>query len=117
MKVINLDNLFCAGEKSGLFIGHTEAMITGALAGYNAIKSYLGDPLLVLPRSLAAGDIIATANETMYSSEGRRIRFTFAGASYFKRMQDLGLYTLDIKEIKDKVENLNLTNVFNEKLI
>ncbi len=117
MKVINLDNLFCAGEKSGLFIGHTEAMITGALAGYNAIKSYLGDPLLILPRSLAAGDIIASANETMNSSEGRKIRFTFAGASYFKRMQDLGLYTLDINEIKDKVEKLNLTNIFNEKLI
>ena len=42
MKVIDVDNLFCAGEKAGLFIGHTEAMITGALAGYNAIKNYLG---------------------------------------------------------------------------
>jgi len=53
MKVIGLDNLFCGGEKAGLLIGHTEAMITGALAGYNAIKSYLGIPLLILPRSLA----------------------------------------------------------------
>ncbi len=24
--------MFCAGEKSGLFVGHTEAMATGALA-------------------------------------------------------------------------------------
>jgi hypothetical protein len=58
MKVIGLDNLFCAGEKAGLFIGHTEAMITGALAGYNAIKNYLGMPLLILPRSLAVDIII-----------------------------------------------------------
>ena len=117
MKVIGLDNLFCAGEKAGLFIGHTEAMMTGALAGHNAIKHYLGVPLLILPRSLAVGDIIAYANEKMKSKEGRRNRYTFAGAGYFKRMQELGLYTLDIDEIKGKIENLNLTNIFNKKLI
>ncbi|MGH4050021.1 MAG: FAD-dependent oxidoreductase [Clostridium sp.] len=117
MKVIGIDNLFCAGEKSGLFIGHTEAMITGALAGYNAVKSYLGKPLLILPRTLAVGDIIASANETINSKNGRKIRFTFAGATYFKRMKELGLYTLDIDEIKKKVDRLNLTNIFNEKLI
>jgi len=117
MKVIDLDNLFCAGEKAGLFIGHTEAMITGALAGYNAIKNYLGEPLLILPRSLASGDIIAYANEKMQTSQGRKNRYTFAGAEYFKRMKELGLYILDIDEIKAKVKNLNLTNIFNEKLI
>ncbi|MBU3180432.1 FAD-dependent oxidoreductase [Clostridium psychrophilum] len=117
MKVIGLDNLFCAGEKSGLFVGHTEAMITGALAGHNAIRSYLGMPLLILPRALAAGDIIAYANEKMQSKEGRRNRYTFAGAEYFKRMQKLGLYTLNIDEIKKKVAKLNLTDIFNEKLI
>ncbi len=117
MKVMGLDNLFCAGEKSGLFIGHTEAMITGALAGHNAINNYLGMPLLILPRSLAVGDIIAYANEKIKSTEGRRNRYTFAGAEYFKRMQDMGLYILDIDVIKEKVENLNLTNIFNKKLI
>ena len=25
LKVDGVDNLFCAGEKSGLFVGHTEA--------------------------------------------------------------------------------------------
>jgi hypothetical protein len=117
MKVIDLDNLFCAGEKSGLFIGHTEAMITGTLAGYNAIKSYLGMPLLELPRSLAVGDIIAYANEKIKSVEGRRNRYTFAGAGYFKRMKEEGLYTVNIDEIKQKVEKLNLTNIFNKKII
>ncbi|MCD3241446.1 tRNA uridine 5-carboxymethylaminomethyl modification protein, partial [Clostridium botulinum D/C] len=24
MKVIGIDNLFCGGEKSGLFVGHTD---------------------------------------------------------------------------------------------
>lgn len=117
MKVIGLDNLFCAGEKAGLFVGHTEAIITGALAGHNAIRSYLGMPLLILPRSLAVGDIIAYANERMNTKEGRTNRYTFAGAEYFKRMQELGLYTLEIDKIALKVEKLNLTRVFDEKLI
>jgi len=117
MKVVGLDNMFCAGEKSGLFVGHTEAMITGALAGHNAIRNCLGMPLLILPRSLAVGDIIAYANEKMKSKEGRRNRYTFAGAEYFKRMQELGLYTMNIDEIKRKVEKLNLTDIFKEKLI
>ena len=29
----------------------------------------------------------------------------------------LGLYTIKVDEIKVKVERLNLTNIFNEKLI
>jgi len=117
MKVVGLDNLFCAGEKSGLFVGHTEAMVTGALAGHNAIRNYLGMPLLILPRSLAVGDIIAYANEKMKSKEGRRNRYTFAGAEYFKRMQELGLFTLDTDKIKARVEKLNLTDIFSEKLL
>jgi hypothetical protein len=117
MKVLGLDNLFCAGEKGGLFVGHTEAIITGALAGQNAIRNYLGMPLLILPRSLAVGDIIAYANEKINTKEGRANRYTFAGAEYFERMKELGLYTLDIDKIVGKVEKLNLTNIFDEKLI
>ncbi|MGV8980226.1 FAD-dependent oxidoreductase [Clostridium sp.] len=117
MKVIGLDNLFCAGEKAGLFVGHTEAIMTGALAGHNAIRSYLGMPLLILPRSLAVGDIIAYANEMMNTKEGRTNRYTFAGAEYFERMQELGLYTLDVDKIALKVGKLNLTHIFEEKLI
>ncbi len=33
MKVKGLDNLFVGGEKGGLFVGHTEAIATGTLAG------------------------------------------------------------------------------------
>ena len=117
MKVIGLDNLFCAGEKAGLFVGHTEAILTGALAGHNAIRNYLGMPLLILPRSLAVGDIIAYTNEKINSKEGRTNRYTFAGADYFNRMQELDLYTLDKEKIVGKVEKLNLTDIFKEKLI
>lgn len=116
MKVQGVDNLFCAGEKSGLFVGHTEAICTGTLAGHNSVRVALGLPLLILPSSIAIGDIISYENEQSKTRDGRKVRYTFAGAGYFKRMQELGLYTLNIKEIKNKVTKLNLDNIFNTKL-
>ena len=38
LKVIGVENLFCGGEKAGLLVGHTEAIVTGTLAGLNAVK-------------------------------------------------------------------------------
>lgn len=117
LKVMGLDNLFCGGEKSGLFVGHTEAISTGSIAGHNAVRNCLGIPLLILPRNLAIGDIIAYANEKVQSKEGRRNRYTFAGAGYFKRMVEKGLYSIDNNEIHNRVKKLNLDGIFNEKLI
>lgn len=116
LKVTGVDNLFCAGEKSGLFVGHTEAICTGTLAGHNAVKLVMGMPLLILPSSIAIGDLISYANEKASTREGRKDRYTFAGASYFKRMQELGLYTTNIDEIQSRVDKINLTNIFNQKL-
>ncbi len=117
MKVKGLDNLFCGGEKGGLFVGHTEAILTGSLAGHNAVRYALGMPLLILPKSLAVGDIISYANYKMMTKEGRRNRYTFAGAEYFNRMKSLGLYCTDVNEIKSKIEKLNLTDILAVKLL
>ena len=117
LKVKGIDNLFCAGEKSGLFVGHTEAICTGTLAGNNAVRYSLGMPLLTLPRSLAIGDLIAYANEKSETREGRRGRYTFAGSQFFNRMKSLGLYTIDKDEIKKRVDKINLTDIFNIKLV
>lgn len=116
MKVKRIKNLFCAGEKSGLFVGHTEAIVTGSLAGHNSVRDYFGMPLLQLPRSIASGDIIAYANERIATDDGLKERFTFAGAGYFKRMQDLNLYIMDKDVLKNKIERLNLLNIYNERL-
>ena len=50
MQVKGIDNLFCGGEKSGLFVGHTEAITTGSLAGYNGGRYAKGLSLIELPR-------------------------------------------------------------------
>ncbi|MDD2402199.1 MAG: FAD-dependent oxidoreductase [Clostridia bacterium] len=117
LKVEGLDNLFCAGEKSGLFVGHTEAIVTGSLAGHNSVCLYLGIPLLELPRTLALGDLIAYANEAIKTPDGLKNRYTFSGGKYFTRMVEKGLYTLDIDEIKLRVKRVGLEGIYEEKLL
>lgn len=117
MKVEGLNNLLCAGEKSGLFVGHTEAIVTGTLAGHNSVRLSLGMPLLELPRNLAIGDIISYANEQIKTKEGLKKRYTFAGSEYFQRMKDTGLYTIDCDKIKRKIHRMDLLNIYDEKLI
>ncbi|KAB3532544.1 FAD-dependent oxidoreductase [Alkaliphilus pronyensis] len=117
MKVNNIDNLMCAGEKAGLFVGHTEAIVTGSLAGHNSVRLSLGMPLLELPRLLTSGDLIAHANEEILKEEGLKKRYTFAGSNYFKRMKELDLYTTDVDVIKNKLQRINLLNIYQDKLI
>ncbi len=116
MKVKGIDNLFCAGEKGGLFVGHTEAICTGSLAGHNAVRYSHCMPMLILPREIAIGDIITYANYMMLSNEGRKKRYTFAGAIYFERMKKEGLYTTDVDAIKNKINKLKLSDILNKKL-
>lgn len=111
MQVDGIENLFCGGEKSGFFVGHTEAMTTGTLAGYNAVQYSKNKPLLELPRELVTGDIIAYANDKIKDGKMSE-RPTFSGAEYFERMKALGLYSTNKEEIKFRVKKLNLTDVF-----
>lgn len=87
LKVNNVENLFCAGEKSGLFVGHTEAICTGSLAGHNAVRCALEMPTLILPKDTVIGDIISYANYKIRTKEGRKNRYTFAGSEYFEKMK------------------------------
>lgn len=95
LKVEGLDNLFCAGEKAGLLVGHTEAICTGVLAGHNSVRWALGRPLLTLPRSTAVGEAIAYVREEMQTEEGLQKKYTFSGSVLFDRMKELGLYSTD----------------------
>jgi hypothetical protein len=113
LKVEGVDNLFCAGEKAGLLVGHTEAVVTGVLAGHNAARFVLGEPLLVLPDTIAIGDAIRHVREQMQTEKGLGLKFTFSGSVYFERMKQRGAYTTDVAEIRRRVEAAGLTDVFN----
>lgn len=109
LKVKGVANLFCGGEKAGLLVGHTEAIVTGTLAGYNAVRFAKGEESLVLPRELAIGDAIAYVEEQMKTEKGLGLKYTFSGSVLFERMKELGLYTTDIAAIKDRVAGLGLS--------
>jgi hypothetical protein len=111
LKVDGLDNLFCAGEKAGPLVGHTEAMMTGSLAGLNAVVWAAGKKPVVVPRSLALGDIIATAGEVLLGGDLSQ-KLTFSGATYFARMKELGLYSTDKAAIEKRVADAGLNDVF-----
>lgn len=106
-------NLYLGGEKSGFFIGHTEAITTGSLAGYNAARRGAGKEALRLPRTLAVGELLAYAQEMLQAEDGLYHRFTFAGGEFFQRMKELSLYTTEPKRIKKLVEAEGLLNIYN----
>lgn len=113
LRVTGVDNLFCAGEKAGLLVGHTEAICTGTLAGYNAVRLLKNDPPLVLPTSLSIGDAISQVREQMVEKNERGLKFTFSGSVYFERMKFLNLYTTDRSAIESRVKDAGMAGVFN----
>lgn len=112
LKVDGLDNLFCAGEKAGLLVGHTEAICTGTLAGFNAARAHA--PALVIPRGLAVGDAIYHARTQMQDKGRLDMKFTFSGSVLFARMKEKKLYTTDIAVIESRVRKQDMNHMFME---
>jgi threonine dehydrogenase-like Zn-dependent dehydrogenase len=117
LKVEGLDNLFCAGEKAGLLVGHTEAICTGTLAGHNAVRHAMGRPLVTIPRSTAVGEAIAFVREEMQTEEGMARKYTFSGATYFERMKSLGTYTTDVGAIRSRVAQAGMADFFSQPVV
>lgn len=112
LKVEGMKNLFCAGEKAGLLVGHTEAIVTGVLAGYNAVQCAKGEEPLVLSRKTAIGEAIAYVNEKMKTEEGLGKKYTFSGSVLFEHMKEAGLYRMDIDEIEAVIKAEGLKDIF-----
>jgi folate-dependent tRNA-U54 methylase TrmFO/GidA len=112
LKIDGLDNVFCAGEKAGLLVGHTEAVVTGTLAGYNAARHAGGKQPLILPETLLAGDAVRHVREQMQTEKGLGMKFTFSGSVFFERMRQRGSYLTDVAEIRRRVAATGLANVF-----
>jgi hypothetical protein len=112
LKVTGVDNLFCAGEKAGLLVGHTEAICTGTLAGYNAVRCTKKENPLILPDSLAVGDAISHVRQQMQQKEGLGLKFTFSGSVFLDRMKQRNLYSIDVEKIRQRVGQAGLAGVF-----
>jgi hypothetical protein len=112
LKVDGVENLFCAGEKAGLLVGHTEAICTGTLAGYNAVQYAKKEKPLILSTDLAVGDAIQYVRTQMKTEAGLGLKYTFSGSVLFERMKQHGLYRTDSVEIERKVDELGLSGIF-----
>lgn len=118
MKALGTDNVFVAGERAGVCVGHTEAIVTGSLAGRNAAMASRGKPLTVIPQELAIGDYIrqSAIDESglplCEGSPGLSASLTFSGSVYYERMQALGLYTPDPYECRRRVRQLGQESLF-----
>jgi hypothetical protein len=116
LQVEGLKNVFCGGEKAGLLVGHTEAIITGTLAGHNAARCALGLACIEIPKSLACGDGIAHVREKMQTAEGLTKKYTFSGSVLFDHMKSRDLYSTDIDLIRENVAKANMTGFFARNL-
>ncbi|MDP2871430.1 MAG: FAD-dependent oxidoreductase [Bacillota bacterium] len=115
LRVTGLANVFCAGEKCGPQVGHTEAIVTGMIAGHNAARSALGLEPVALPSDLAVGDFVGVL--TSIVRKGRlATRLTFAGAAFFERMRMRKAYTTDGQAIRDRIAGLGLDGIFDQPL-
>jgi len=112
LNVEGVENLFCAGEKAGLLVGHTEAICTGTLAGYNAVRYAKKEKCLVLPSELAVGDAIGFVRKEMQEKGELGLKYTFSGSVFFDRMKARDLYTTDVDAIKKRVDAAGMTGVF-----
>ncbi len=112
LQVEGLDNLFCAGEKAGLLVGHTEAICTGTLAGFNAVRHGRREKLLVLPESLAVGYAVREVRVQMREHGELAKKFTFSGSVLFEGMKTRGLYTTRPERVAEAVDRAGLTGVF-----
>lgn len=117
MRAKGISNLFVGGEKAGFYVGHTEAICTGSLAGHNAARYCANKYLIQLPTNLLIGDFIAYSNNEMSKTDGDKLRFTFAGSIYFNRMKDLGFYSIDSNIALERVRKVSLEGLYDKKVI
>lgn len=116
LMVRGLANVFCAGEKAGPHVGHTEAIVTGLLAGLNSVKYASGAECVEIPAETAIGDYISFVNKEIQTEQGTRQRYTFSGGVYFERMKKIGLYSTDVREIKERVQKAGVTGIFSKRI-
>lgn len=117
LKVEGMDNLFCAGEKVGPLVGHTEAIVTGLLAGHNAVRHGLDMAYLKLPSTIATGHLIEHLHDEKLDLPHLPYRCTFSGSVYFEQMKQLGLYSTDRTAIRNRVKQAGMADIYANSLI
>lgn len=112
LKVTGLANVFVGGEKQGPAVGHTEAITTGLLAGHNAVRGARNKDFLVLPRTLASGELIAQITADLAAGRPGSRSYSFSGAGFFQLMREKNLYCTEEAEVFRRVKDAGLEGIY-----
>lgn len=107
-----VENLFVAGERAGLSLGHTEAIVTGTLAGYNAWRLCSGEEPVELPRGCVCGELIALTGLKAGRGEKYEIVYSLSGGPLWEHLQRHNLYSINPGEIKRRLDSFGLLELF-----
>jgi hypothetical protein len=117
LQVPPCDNLFAAGSKANM-VDIQPCINSGILAGFNAVRSAVGQELIELPLSTATGDIIDFSQKFLKNSDGGPTTFVSAHAGhYLKRLKDIDIFPDNEEKAKKRVADAGLTNFFNQAVI
>ena len=107
-----LTNLLLAGERAGLMVGHTEAIVSGTLAGYNAWLLSKGREPLALPRTVVSGELIAFSRQISLRDDRDQELITLSGGPLFENLKRRRLYTTDRELLKKRLAGEGLLDIF-----
>jgi hypothetical protein len=116
LRVSGFKNLFCAGEKSGPLHGVCDVTLTGYVAGYEAARVAFGMEPIEFPRASVVGDFLAFIGERTSAPKGLERSYSLGGGQYFKQIKQLGLYSHDEAEVRERIQRLGLTDIFAKPL-
>jgi folate-dependent tRNA-U54 methylase TrmFO/GidA len=112
LKVDGFENLFCAGTKSGpiCLLG---AVVTGDLAGYNAVSWGLRLGCLELPKTFAVGAFINYVGRQIKTKEGLTKGYSLKDTQLLK---ELRVHKEDNDDIIRMVHKARLKDIYRTKL-
>ncbi len=117
LKVDGFRNLFAAGEKCGPGTGIAEAIVTGVVAGNNAVRVAAGKEPMALPGETVIGDFIRYTGSRMKEPGGLNQGYAFGMGEYFERMKARGAYTTETEEIRRRIAGLGLKGILAQKVL
>ncbi|MBI4286748.1 MAG: FAD-dependent oxidoreductase [Chloroflexi bacterium] len=110
LKVDGFANLFAGGAKSGPSMCLIDCMVTGDLAGHNAVRKGLGQACLELPTNLAAGAFIDHVGKAR-----QEVKRGHQGIIQKEFLQGLHVYR-EGDDIGKEVEKAGLKGVYQTRL-
>jgi len=113
LEVEGFDNLLCAGLKAGNTNSLLDAVVSGDLAGCNAVRKANGLKCLEIPRNLAVGAFIDYVWRMMATEEGIRKCPTMENINILK---SLSVYR-EKKDIVREVEKAGLAGIYSKPVI